>query len=165
MRVHTNVLELVAVSLLLCACGGSGHSRSGSTAGGTDTRSGGASATSSAPSYSSTGTTAIPPPKTQPPAGGTHNARVPATFTILPGGALKPQTVSSPAFIAIQLTISSGDGKGHQVVVRTPAPRSLAVPANGRASVQIPGLKQGRYPLQVDGTTRGELVIGGEPGP
>jgi hypothetical protein len=47
----------------------------------------------------------------------------------------------------------------------TPTPHSLSVPANGKASVLVPGLKAGEYRLEIDGATRGGLLIGGEPGP
>jgi hypothetical protein len=65
----------------------------------------------------------------------------------------------------VQLTVVSTDGKGHKAVLLTPTPHSLSVPANGRASVLVPGLKAGEYRLRIDGTTRGGLMIGGEPGP
>jgi hypothetical protein len=81
------------------------------------------------------------------------------------GGQLSPKLVTAPAFLAVQLTVSADDGKSHQVVLGTPTPHTLSVPANGKASVLIPGLKAGEYRLEVDGTTRGGLVIGGEPGP
>jgi hypothetical protein len=81
------------------------------------------------------------------------------------GGQLSPKLVTAPAFLAVQLTVSSGDGKAHQVVLDTPAPHTLSVPANGQASALVPGLKAGEYALKVDGATRGGLVIGGEPGP
>jgi hypothetical protein len=90
---------------------------------------------------------------------------VPATFTIGTGGALTPPTVSSPAFLAIQLTVISADGAAHRVVVQTPTAHSLAVPAHGRASLLIPGQRAGQYALTVDGASRGKLLIGGEPGP
>jgi hypothetical protein len=90
--------------------------------------------------------------------------RVPATFTIR-GGALSPQTVSSPAFLAIELSLASGDDAQHHVVVRTPASRSLTVPARGRAAILIGGLRAGRYPIYVDGAARGALIVGGDPGP
>jgi hypothetical protein len=99
------------------------------------------------------------------PAGGSSNARVPATFTIRASG-VSPATVSAPAFLAVQLTVVSGDGKGHAVVVVLPeGGRSLSVPANGRASTLIPGLRAGEYAVKIDGKTRAVLLIGGEPGP
>jgi hypothetical protein len=97
--------------------------------------------------------------------GGSTNARVPATFTIASGGQLSPPTVSAPAFLAVQLTVVSRDGQAHQVLLRTPTPHKLAVPAHGHATVLIPGLRAGSYPLEIDGAARGALTIGGEPGP
>jgi hypothetical protein len=97
--------------------------------------------------------------------GGSTDVRVPATFTIGSGGHLDPQTVSAPAFLAVRVTVSSADGKAHQVTVQTPVPRSLSVPAGGRASVRISGQRAGRYAINVDGRARGALLIGGEPGP
>jgi hypothetical protein len=90
---------------------------------------------------------------------------VPATFIVRPGGAVSPPTVSSPAFLAVQLTVVSGDGQPHRVVLHTPNPHSLSVPAGGRAAILIGGLRAGRYVLDVDGTARAALIIGGEPGP
>lgn len=103
--------------------------------------------------------------KVKKPAGGSANARVPATFTISRSGAVSPPTVSAPAFLAISLRVVSGDGKRHQVRVLTLAPHVLNVPAGGRASMLIGGLKAGAYAVQVDGKPRAKLVIGGEPGP
>lgn len=103
--------------------------------------------------------------KVSKPAGGSANARVPATFTISRSGAVSPPTVSAPAFLAISLRVVSGDGKRHQVRVLTLAPHVLNVPAGGRASMLIGGLKAGAYAVQVDGKPRAKLVIGGEPGP
>ncbi len=103
--------------------------------------------------------------KVKKPAGGSANARVPATFTISRSGSVSPRTVSAPAFLAISLTVVSGDGKHHQVRVLTLAPHVLNVPAGGRASTLIGGLKAGDYTVQIDGKPRAKLVIGGEPGP
>jgi hypothetical protein len=80
-------------------------------------------------------------------------------------GAVNPSTVSAPAFLAIALTIVSGDGRRHRVVVRTPAAHSLTVPGGGRASLLIGGLKAGSYAVVIDGRRAAMLVIGGEPGP
>ncbi len=99
------------------------------------------------------------------PTGGSTDVRVPATFTIRSGDRLDPQTVSAPAFLAVRVTVSSTDGRAHHVVVHTPAPQLLSVPAGGRASILIPGQRAGQYPIDVDGSARGALLIGGEPGP
>jgi hypothetical protein len=153
-------------ALALLACGSSKHSSSSAST----------PASSSSPSASSArgrtsgtaGTSQRYPARTTPggqQAGTAVNARVPATFTIRAGDAVVPPTVSSPAFIAIRLTVVSADGKQHHVVLLMPSPRSLTVPAGGQASALVPGLKAGRYALQVDGARRGALMVGGEPGP
>jgi len=73
--------------------------------------------------------------------------------------------VSAPAFLAIQITISSADGARHQVALGTPMPHTLSVAAHGHTSLRIPGLRAGRYSIDVDGKPKAALIIGGEPGP
>ena len=90
---------------------------------------------------------------------------MPATFVVRAGGRLSPGSVSAPAFLALQLTVVSADGRPHRALLRTPTPHSLTVPAHGRASVLIPGQRAGRYVLDIDGHPRGLVMIGGEPGP
>ncbi len=90
---------------------------------------------------------------------------LPATFTVARGGALSPPSVTAPAGVPIELTVISGDGNGHQIVLKAPHRRTLSVPASGRASIAVTGLAAGRYPLEVDGAAKGTLVIGGQPGP
>jgi hypothetical protein len=97
--------------------------------------------------------------------GGSTDVRVPATFAIRSGRRLDPQTVSAPAFLAVRVTVSSADGKAHHVVVHTSVPQTLSVSAGGRASVLISGQRAGQYAIDVDGSRRGALLIGGEPGP
>jgi len=91
--------------------------------------------------------------------------RLPATFTVGAGGALNPPTVTAPARIPVLLTVVSGDGRAHRAVLRTPVAHELNVSAHGRASVLLTGLKNGRYPLDVDGAPKGALIVGGAPGP
>ncbi len=91
--------------------------------------------------------------------------RLPAKFVLRSGGSLDPPTVSSPAFLAVELTVVSADARDHLVVLRTPVARSLSVTAGGRRSLLLAGLRAGRYQLDVDGVPRGALIVGGEPGP
>jgi hypothetical protein len=181
------VLSAIVATILLGGCGGDGSSRAGSGAAGTTvtatsvttstapapapaaptlsrgaTSPGSSQATSPATARTTTATTVT---TTGAPAGGAQRVRLPATFTVRPGGRLDPPTVSSPAFLAVEVTVISRDGRSHRVVVRVPSPRTLSVPAGGRASVLIGGLRQGRYGIDLDGAPRGALEIGGEPGP
>jgi hypothetical protein len=88
--------------------------------------------------------------------------RLPATFKILPSGALSPPTVTAPARVPVLLTVVSGDGRAHRARVRA---HELMVPPHGRASVLLTGLKNGRYALDIDGAPKGALVVGVAPGP
>jgi hypothetical protein len=81
------------------------------------------------------------------------------------GGQLTPPTVSIPAFIAVAVSVRSTASGAHVIHVRTPRPVTITVPGHGSASVMIPGLRAGTYPITVDGARRGTLSIGGEPGP
>jgi hypothetical protein len=120
-------------------------------------------ATTATTTGAATATVHTNPSKSSPPA--PSGARVPATFTIGSGGALSPPTVSAPTGFSIELTLISGDGKAHAVVLRTPKPVALKVPAAGRASVLLKSVVAGTYPLYVDGTQRGGLTVGSAPGP
>jgi hypothetical protein len=93
------------------------------------------------------------------------NVRLPAKFTIAADGTLSPRTISAPTRIAIALTIISSGGRTHHVVVRSTPPHDLTVPGGGQASAVVDGLKRGSYAIEVDGVTRGTLVIGATPGP
>jgi hypothetical protein len=153
---------------LACACGSTRHATSSAAPSASSSATGSASPaqattaeTTTNANVSATATTASAATTTSTP-GGVAHIRVPATFTIGSGGALNPPTVSVPAFIAIEVTLTSADGRGHRVDI---AGREVTVPANGRASLRLPGLRQGRYEVRVDGRPRGALVIGGEPGP
>jgi hypothetical protein len=176
------VLALMPMVVLLVACGGSTMSSSATRTSSTTATSSttGTSSTTQTVSSSATvpSTSTRPPPaptrrhsastgtatRTKP-TGADTNVRVPATFTIHTGGALEPPSVSAPGLFAIALTMISGDGQAHSVLVHTPKPYSLRVPAHGRASVLIPGLRAGQYVIEVDGATRGALSIGAQPGP
>jgi hypothetical protein len=176
---------LLGPALALAACGGSSSSSSSSAPPSSSSSS--STATTTAASSTSAGGEATatraksstnPPevPSTQPtkttrapsggvaPAGGASNVHVRAAFTIH-GRSISPSTLTVPAFVAVELTIASGDGQPHQVVIRLPSPRSARVPAGGHAAVALPGTKAGRYGVSVDGHSAGSLLVGGEVGP
>lgn len=121
------------------------------------------------PAATSTATTTVarstPAGPAARPTGSAAGARLPATFELAPGGSLSPPTVSGPGQVAVQLTFVSSDSSPHQVVLGAPHPVRLGVPAHGRATAEVTGLGNGRYPITVDGVKRGSLVIGSQPGP
>ncbi len=168
-------------ALALAACGGSSAPASSTPTAGSATTaatvttappvaSGAPASTATAPGATTTpgvgyGGSSTATTGTRRAAGGAQQVRLPATFRVEPGGVLSPPSVSSPAFLAIELTVVSADGRRHRIVLATPKPHRLAVPAGGRASALIAGLRAGHYVIDVDGAPRGALDVGGEPGP
>jgi hypothetical protein len=92
---------------------------------------------------------------------GAINVRVPARFTILPGGSVSPPTVTIPAHLPVELVVVS-NGATHRIALGS---TKLTVRAHARAEALIDGLRTGSYPLNVDGAPKAVLTIGGEPGP
>jgi hypothetical protein len=80
-------------------------------------------------------------------------------------GSVNPSTISTPAGVTIQLTLVSGDRGAHRVLLRTRPAYAFSVAAGGPASAELPGLRSGRYELDVDGAPAGALVVGAQPGP
>ncbi|MGI8904468.1 MAG: hypothetical protein ACR2IP_12635 [Solirubrobacteraceae bacterium] len=167
---------LLPVILLCAGCGSSqretettapspaaSSSRSAGPASGSDTSTRSSSVPASPAAPGATGSRARGTRGT--PTGGATHVRLPARFVIRAGGRLDPPSVSSPADLAIELTVFSGDRLAHRVVLRTPAVHALAVAAGKRSSALIPGLRPGRYVIAIDGAPRGALLVGGGPGP
>ena len=84
-----------------------------------------------------------------------------ATLTIRPGDRVSPTALTVPSSGPIELTLVSADGHSHRVVLHGADTRVLTVPAHGRVTTRISGLKPGRYALDVDGAARGALLAGG----
>ncbi len=99
--------------------------------------------------------------------GGEEPIRVPVTLAFRRGGGVDPPTVTVPAFVAVEVTLDSGDGRAH--VLRLRDRRSayrLSVGAGKRRTTRLPGLRAGSYRLQaIAGGPGATLVVGGEAGP
>jgi hypothetical protein len=116
-----------------------------------------AATTTAGAGTTSTGTGATTTAATQP-------TRVPAVFT-LKGGKLTPSTVSVPAFLEAEVTVSSTDGRAHMVKVQAGKGYTFTVPPKGSGTTKVPGQKAGKYQVLVDGKSAGTISWGGEPGP
>ena len=173
-------------SLVLAACGGSGHStsaaRSATTGSAAATPTATATTTAATTTVATTtvstittATTSSRPPEV--PAGKAESStsshptapdtdvRLPADFVIEPDDSLTPPFVAAPVGVTIQLGVRNLDREAHSFVLDTPKPYTIAVAPRGQATVLIAGLRKGTYRLLVDGTPRGQLVIGSAPGP
>ena len=156
---------LIPVLVWVAGCGGSSSSSTSAATTPTSTTSTSAttaSASSSAtPQTRTTTTSTTHTTRTQ----SSADVRLPVTFVVRPGGRLVPPQIGVPGGLPVQLTVTSADGAAHHVVLQSPSPTMLSVPAGGRASTRITGLKKGHYKITVDGKAAGELIIGVSPGP
>lgn len=171
MTLRTSPLAVFAALAALGATGCGGDHGS-AVRRGPDQGAGTGAATRPAPATSSTAIQGTAPPSgagtvTGGDSGGSEPVRVPATFIFTAVGRVQPATVTIPAFIAVELTLASRDGRAHALVLDAGGRRyRLAVPAGGRKSIRIPGLRAGTYPLRPQGPGPGaKLVVGGEVGP
>jgi hypothetical protein len=160
-------LVLVAAVLLLAGCGGD-KSDDGTVASPPH----GATTTTPATSPPSSRTS----PRSRGPGGagsatgsarGEDPVRVPVTLVFRGDGRVDPPAVTVPAFIAVEVTLRSRDGRAHTLRLRERG-RSyqLAVGPGGRQTTRLPGLRAGSYRLEPVGGGRGAtLTVGGEAGP
>jgi hypothetical protein len=117
-------------------------------------------ATTGVPPASSGGTTA--PTESQPGGAGDEEAiRVPAAFAIN-GRRATPSVISVPAFLTVELRLTSRDGRPHRVRIDGV---DLELAAGGTAVKRLEGLKKGDHPLVVDGAHAATLRVGTQPGP
>ncbi|MDX6699364.1 MAG: hypothetical protein QOE65_2761 [Solirubrobacteraceae bacterium] len=162
-----STLAALAACVLLAACGKDGNEgKGGGPATGPNT-----SGTVTTPSATTPSVPTAPPtapPTTAPRSGGgggdEEPIRIPAQFT-LRGGKLRPQSVSVPAFLAIDFSVRNLDAIPRLVTLRADRTYRLRISARGRAARLVPGQRAGTYPVVVAGGGLAVLVSGGEPGP
>jgi peptidoglycan DL-endopeptidase CwlO len=174
----------VLASLLIAACGGSGHSASSSsstssptssasTATSANTATTTATSTVSAGPTTTTATTSSRPPevpknkapKHSRPTAPNTNVRIPAAFVIRAGGAVTPPLISAPANVTIELQLHNQDAKAHRVTLSVPHFASISVPAGASKTTDVTGAPKGTYRLLVDGAPKARVVVGAVPGP
>jgi hypothetical protein len=99
-------------------------------------------------------------------AGDEEAVRSPVALTAT-GGKLSPTVVTVPAFLAVEVTVTA-TGAAEKVTIAAPGGGgTLSVPAGGRATKTLSGLKPGDYPVTTasGGRTVLHVVNGGDPGP
>ena len=112
------------------------------------------------PAGGSGGTTA--PAESQPGGAGDEEAiRVPAAFAIN-GTSATPSVISVPAFLTVELRLTSRDGRPHTVQL---GDLRVDLAAGGTAVKEVQGLAKGDHALVVDGAKAATLRVGSDPGP
>ncbi|HEY3725719.1 MAG TPA: hypothetical protein VGL51_01005 [Solirubrobacteraceae bacterium] len=168
-------LLAVLAALGLAACGGSSSPSSSSGSSSSSAAPGSTSPSTTATSASSpgTGTTTSAAAGTSATTSSSSaaakapatNVRLAARFTIHAGDTLSPPLVAAPKHTEVVLTVVAGDGKPHRLVIQTPHRYSASVAPGHSAKLTLKGVPNGSYSVDVDGSKRGELIIGASPGP
>jgi hypothetical protein len=81
------------------------------------------------------------------------------------GGKLSPPSIAVPSAVSVSLVVENHDQVAHIMVLAAPERRTMRVPAHGRAHTVVTGLPNGVNRILVDGSPRGQLVIGAQGGP
>jgi hypothetical protein len=157
------LLILVVCSVVAAGCGGDDPTVAPpetATATATATATPAATAT---PTATATATaSASPSPEDQEGgAGDEEPARVPLEFTLSDGG-LKPETISVPAFLGLELIVHNQTSSPQRVVLEGSG--SLDVPAGDTARARFEGRKKGTYSVDA-GSAHAQVIVGVEPGP
>jgi hypothetical protein len=181
-------LVAIATSLVVAACGGSSHSSStqatatppassqtttGVGAASTATSSGRDPIDNIATTATTTTSAAAPPevPKAKKHThrGATHaasqGAHVQTNMTVAASGDVSPPVVSVPSGVGVELHITNHGSSPDTVALSVPSHPSVKVAPGASAKLETAGLKDGTYRILVNGTPRGQLMIGAQGGP
>jgi hypothetical protein len=191
MRLRSSLVAIVTC-LGLAACGGSSHSSSTHTTAASATSSSQTSASTNpagattetdtftvsgeGPAVTTTRTFSAPPevPKTKTHkhsgGGGGHGgasagAHVEANVSIAASGDISPPVVSVPSGVGVELHVTNHGSAAATVALSVPSHPSAHVVPGGRGTLETGGLKDGTYRITVNGTPRGQLMIGAQGGP
>ena len=155
---------LTAAALALAGCGSDDEGGGDATPERTGTRPVASGPGATAPPTGSAPPATAPRDDTAPADGGEEAVRTPAEFVFLSGGRVDPPTITVPAFIPVEVTLVSRDGRSHFLTVDAGRRYELRVGPGGRSTNRLPGLRVGSYPLRpVGGGPGATLVVSNEP--
>ena len=171
-------LAAIITCLGLAGCGGSSPSSSTQTsatpaASSSTTSSTQATTTSAAATTTTTTSTSAPPEvpkaKKQKHHGTTHaasqGAHVETNVSIAANGDISPPVVSVPSGVGVELHVTNHGSGAATVALSVPSHPSVHVAAGASGTLETAGLKDGTYRILVNGTPRGQLMIGAQGGP
>jgi hypothetical protein len=90
---------------------------------------------------------------------------VETSVTISGAGDVSPPVVSVPSGVAVEIHVANHGAAAATVVLAVPTHPSVRVGPGASGRVQTAGLKDGTYRILVNGTPRGQLMIGAQGGP
>jgi Cupredoxin-like domain len=94
-----------------------------------------------------------------------QGAHVEANVTIAASGDVSPPAVSVPSGVGVELHVTNHGSGAATVAVSVPGHPSIHVAPGAKGTLESAGLKNGTYRILVNGTPRGQLMIGAQGGP
>ena len=86
-------------------------------------------------------------------------------MTVSAAGAVSPPVVSVPSGVGVEIHVTNHDSAAATVTLGVPAHPSAHIAAGAGGTLETGGLKDGTYRILVNGTARGQLMIGAQGGP
>jgi hypothetical protein len=133
-----------------------------------------ASSTDTAEADTTTTTSASAPPEVPknkrekhhgPSHAASQGAHVETNLTVSAKGDISPPVVSIPSGVGVEIHVTNHGTAADTVVLGVPAHPSVRVGAGASGTLETGGLKDGTYRILVNGTPRGQLLIGAQGGP
>lgn len=99
------------------------------------------------------------------PGGASQGAHVESNLTVAANGDVSPPVVSVPSGVAVELHVTNHGSSAATVALSVPSHPSVHVAPRASGTLETAGLKDGTYRILVNGTPRGQLMIGAQGGP
>lgn len=97
--------------------------------------------------------------------GASQGAHVESNLTVSANGDVSPPVVSVPSGVGVELRVTNHGSSAATVALSVPSHPSVKVAPGTRGTLETAGLKDGTYRILVNGTPRGQLLIGAQGGP
>jgi uncharacterized cupredoxin-like copper-binding protein len=97
--------------------------------------------------------------------GVSQGAHVETNVTVGANGDISPPAVSVPSGVGVELRVTNHGNGAATIVLSVPGHPSAHVAPGASATLETAGLKDGTYRILVNGTPRGQLMIGAQGGP
>lgn len=97
--------------------------------------------------------------------GASQGAHVESNLAVAANGDVSPPVVSVPSGVGLELHVANHGSSAATVVLSVPSHPSAHLAPGATGRLETGGLKNGTYRILVNGTPRGQLMIGAQGGP
>ena len=97
--------------------------------------------------------------------GASSGARVETNVTVAANGDVSPPVLSVPSGVGVEIHVTNRGSAAATVALSVPTHPSVHLASGASGKLESGGLKDGTYRIIVNGTPRGQLMIGAQGGP